>query len=196
MNDMVKIRSAQQYFEEYGREALYKQKADKKLVKQQLIDAFHKEIFGLVAMRAKKKFDDIPVEGDPEALKIAANVIKDTTRKWKKLCDMLNTYRETSGCIQYSDLTLIPEEGNGEIGWKDGELVTRDILNEEEVLSEGDADGDEFVTMSATHGDCSGFVEAAKVTDGPFTSGYVAVQEDIPAEDETHAQPSLRSDLT
>lgn len=63
MNEILRIRSAKDYFEEYGREALYKQNADKKLVKQQLIDAFHKEIFGLVAMRAKKRFDDIPMEG-------------------------------------------------------------------------------------------------------------------------------------
>ena len=182
MNDVtggaayLRIRSAKDYFEEYGREALYKQKADKKLVKQQLIDAFHKEIFGLVAMRAKKRFDDIPMEGDPEALRIASNVVKDETKKWKKLCDMLNYYAETSGCIQYSDLTLIPEEGNGEIGFQngelvsrlsqtedasDGELVTRDILDEEEEI-----DSDRLVT------------------DEPDADSDVAVPTDIPDENE------------
>lgn len=178
MNEILRIRSAKEYFEEYGREALYKQKADKKLVKQQLIDAFHKEIFGLVAMRAKKRFDDIPVEGDPEALRIASNVIKDETKKWKKLCDMLNYYAETCDCIQYSDLTLIPEEGNGEIGFQngelvsrlsqtedasDGELVTRDILDEEEEI-----DSDRLVT------------------DEPDVDSDVAIQEDIPDTHEEH----------
>lgn len=189
MNEILRIRSAKDYFEEYGREALYKQKADKKLVKQQLIDAFHKEIFGLVAMRAKKRFDDIPVEGDPEALRIASNVVKDETKKWKKLCDMLNYYAETSGCIQYSDLTLIPEEGNGEIGFENGELVTRrDILgyepvepdpyaaveyyeqsDEEEIGgSEGDMDGDQLVT------------------DEPDVDSNVAIPTDIPDTHEEH----------
>lgn len=176
MNEILQIRSAQQYFEEYGREALYKQKADKKLVKQQLIDAFHKEIFGLVSMRAKKRFDDIPVEGDPEALRIAANVIKDETKKWKKLCDMLNYYAETSGCIEYSDLTLIPEEGNGEIGFQNGELVSR--LSQTE-----DASDDETVEVEEEEIDSDHLV-----TDEPDVDSDVAIQEDIPDTHEEHDQ--------
>ena len=113
------------------------------------------------------------------------SLVKDETKKWKKLCDMLNYYAETSGCIQYSDLTLIPEEGNGEIGFKDGELVTRDILDDEPVEpdpyaaveyyeqpdeeeteeAEGDTDGDQLVT------------------DEPIVSGYVDIQEDVSDED-------------
>lgn len=127
MNEMVRIRSVNEFFDEFGREALYKKHASKSLVKSQLVDAFHKEIFGLVAMRAKKRFDDIPPEGDPEALRIARNVIKDETKKWKKLCDMFNSYQETSDCIQYADISMVPEKGNSEIGFVDGELVTRDV---------------------------------------------------------------------
>lgn len=178
MNEILRIRSAKDYFEEYGREALYKQKADKKLVKQQLIDAFHKEIFGLVAMRAKKRFDDIPMEGDPEALRIASNVIKDETKKWKKLCDMLNYYAETSGCIQYSDLTLIPEEGNGEIGFQNGELVTRDIPT------------GEFEANVAFTGTPKNIAEEEETdserlaTDEPDADSDVAISTDIPDENE------------
>lgn len=131
MREVVNTSSAEWYFEKYGREAIYKEKADPKMVKSQLVDAFRKEIFGLVAMRAKKQFDDIPPEGDPEALRIARNVVKDTTRKWKKLVDMFNKYRETSGVIAYSDISLIPEDGD-KIGFDNGDLVIRKSEKEEE----------------------------------------------------------------
>jgi len=125
MNNDVRIRSAEQYFEEYGREKIYKQKQDRLMVKQQLINAFHNEIFSLVAMRAKKQFKDIPKEGDPEALRIARNVVKDETKKWLKLVRMFEMYSETSGVIKPEDISLIPEED--EIGFDNGELVTRDV---------------------------------------------------------------------
>ena len=131
MNEMIRIRSAEEYFEEFGRQALYKDKADPKMVRNQLVDAFHKEIFGLVAARAKKRFDEIPPEGDPEALRIARNVVKDATRKWKKVVEMFERYRETSGCIKYDDISLIPEEGNGEIGFENGQLVARTAPSED-----------------------------------------------------------------
>lgn len=124
MSDMVRIRSAKDFFNEYGREAIYKQKADRQLVRSQLIDAFHKEIFGLVAMRAKKRFDEIPPEDDPEALRIAHNVVKDITRKWKKLVDMFEMYRETSGVIKYDDISMVPEESEG-LGFDESGLVLK-----------------------------------------------------------------------
>ena len=153
----VQVRSAQQYFDEFGQEKIYKQKMDRLLVKKQLIDAFHKEIFGIVAARAKKRFDEIPKEGDPEALRIARNVIKDTTKKWIKVVNMFEMYRETSGLLKYDDISLIPEEGNGEIGFADGELVARmDKEAESEDLG----------------------------TDDDGTPEDVDIQEDIPDEDE------------
>ena len=127
--DGVRIMSADEYFEEYGRKKIYEQKMDRLVVKQQLINAFHKEIFSLVAMRAKKQFKDIPKEGDPEALRIARNVIKDATKKWLKLCRMFESYRETSDVIKPEDISIIPE--GDEIGFDGGELVTRDFPVEE-----------------------------------------------------------------
>ena len=165
MNDDVRIRSAQEYFNEFGKEKLYKEHMLKDQVKKELVDAFHKEIFDLVADRAKKRFSDIPKEGDPEALRIASNVIKDATKKWKKVVRMFETYSETSGCIKYEDLSMVPEEGNGEIGFQDGQLVTR-----EHIMADGaeevDDDGNELVENE------------------PVTSGYVDVQEDISDSDE------------
>lgn len=123
--DNVRIWSAEDYFEVYGREKLYKQKADKELIRRQLINEFHNEIFSLVAMRTKKQFKDIPKEGDPEAIRIARNVVRDETKKWLKLCKMFESYKETSGVIKPEDLSLIPE--GDEIGFDNGELVTREV---------------------------------------------------------------------
>lgn len=122
----VIVRRAEDYFEEYGREKLYKQHMEKELVKKELVNAFRKEIFDLVADRAKKKFDKIPKEGDPEALRIARNVIKDATKKWKKVVNMFEMYQETCGVLKYDDISFMPEEGNGEIGFENGELVARE----------------------------------------------------------------------
>ena len=119
----VRIRSAKEYFEEYGREKLYKKGLGKDVVKKELVEAFHDEIFSLVAMRAKKEFKDIPKEGDPEAVRIARNVVRDATKKWLKVVKMFETYQETHGVIKPEDISIIPE--GEEIGFENGELVTR-----------------------------------------------------------------------
>ena len=105
MTEMLRIRSANEYFNEYARNGIGKG-ADKWMIKRQLIDAFHKEIFGLVAMRAKKTFPDIPPEGDPEAIRIAKTVIRDTQKKWEKLCWMFAQYRETKDLLEFDDLKM------------------------------------------------------------------------------------------
>lgn len=105
MTERVVVKSAEQYFREFAENGIGKG-MDRTLVRRQLIDAFHKEIFGLVAMRAKKNFDDIPQEGDPEALRIAQNVIKDETKKWIKLCKMFAMYKETANLLRYDDIAM------------------------------------------------------------------------------------------
>lgn len=105
MNDMVQIRSIDEYFDKYAVHGIGKG-ADPQMIRKQLIDAFHKEIFGLVSMRAKKEFDEIPAEGDPEALRIAQNVIKDETKKWMGLIRRFEMYKETSGLLKPDDLAL------------------------------------------------------------------------------------------
>lgn len=169
--EILRIRSVNEYFEEFGREALYKNHEDKKEVKKKLIDAFHKEIFGLVAMLAKKKFDDIPPEGDPEALRIAHNIVKDATKKWKKLVDKFETYRETSGCIKYNDISMVPEEKNGKIGFEDGQLVVRN-----ELVAPGEVVDDNGEPLEVA------------------TSGYVAVQEDHVEPAEETGKPTQVTD--
>lgn len=105
MTEMFQVRSAEDYFKEFGKEGIGKG-ADKWMIKRQLIDAFHKEIFGLVAMRAKKRFKNIPTEGDPEAIRIAKHVIHDTQKKWEKLCMMFAQFRETRDLLEFDDLKM------------------------------------------------------------------------------------------
>jgi len=107
MADQINVLSAEQYFQKYGRDGIGKG-ADRWMIKRQLIDAFRKEIFELVALRTKKNYDDIP-ENDPEAIRISKNIIHDTTMKWKKLCKMFSMYKETSGLINLNDLKLYDE---------------------------------------------------------------------------------------
>ena len=129
MKEIVQVLRAEDYFETYGRNGIGKG-MDRMLVKRQLIDTFRKEIFGLVAMRAKKNFDEIPPEGDPEAIRIAQNVIKDETKKWIKLCKMFAKYKETYGLLNYDDITK--EIEIKDVGGVSGTKVTDEDIPEEE----------------------------------------------------------------
>ncbi len=132
MTEMVTVMRAEDYFETYGRNGIGKG-YDREMVKRQMLDTFRKEIFGLVAMRAKKNFDDIPPEGDPEAIRIARNVIRDETKKWIKICRIFDTYRETSGLIKYDDIALDEEDvlGGGRQGGIVATLVTDETMDGE-----------------------------------------------------------------
>ena len=129
MEEKVTILSAAQYFDRYAVNGIGKG-MDRMMVKKQLIDAFHKEIFGLVALRCKKRFDDIPKDGDPEAMRIAKNVIRDATKKWASLIKMFEKYRETSGLLCPDDLKIDVEEEA-----KDDEDIPEDaVITDEHTM--------------------------------------------------------------
>lgn len=131
MSEILRIRRAEDYFKEYGVNGIGKG-ADKWMIRRQLIDAFHKEIFGLVAMRAKKNFKDIPPEGDPEAIRIVKNVVHDTQKKWEKLCKIFAQYKETMNLLEIDDLKMDSSDLMREIMEKNT-LGTEDILQNPEV---------------------------------------------------------------
>lgn len=112
MEEKVTILSVAQYFDKYAVNGIGKG-MDRILIKNQLVDAFRKEIFGLVALRSKKTFKEIPPEGDPEALRIAKSVIKEETKKWRSLIRMFEKYRETSGLLSPDDLKIESEVPEG-----------------------------------------------------------------------------------
>ena len=71
------------------------------MVRSQLIDAFHKEMYGLVAMRTKKESD---------IKDIARRVAREEIKKWKALIKRFEMYRETSGLLKEDDLKMNPED--------------------------------------------------------------------------------------
>lgn len=130
---IIPIRSVKGYVKEFGIEAIGKKHADPKLVKEQILDAFHKEIFGQFTM----KFDDPQMLAkdastiDPETKAKIDNIISNSVRKWKRLCIEFAKYRETYNLLQPSDLMISLEN------------VTNDIINtveedEDVVITEGE----------------------------------------------------------
>ena len=108
----VPVRSVKQYFKEYGVEAIGKKHADPDLVKQQILDAFQKEIFGQLTM----KFGDPELLAkdismvDPETKRQVDNILSNSVRKWKRLCMVFAQYRETHNLLFPSDLMVTLED--------------------------------------------------------------------------------------
>lgn len=109
---MVTIRSVKGYLKEFAIEAIGKQKADPKLVKEQILDAFQKEIFGQLTM----KFGDPALLAkdiasvDPETKRQVDNILSNSVRKWKRLCIEFAKYKETYNLIFPSDLMVSLED--------------------------------------------------------------------------------------
>lgn len=130
---IVPIRSVKAYIKEFGIEAIGKRHADPDLVKQQILDAFHKEIFGQLTM----KFGDpellaFDIEAvDLETKRQVDNILSNSVRKWKRLCIEFAKYKETYNLLQPSDLMVTLEDivkGQAE-GFvdKNEEVVTTEI---------------------------------------------------------------------
>lgn len=108
----VPIRSVKGYFKEFGIEAIGKHHADPNLVKQQILDAFHKEIFGQLTM----KFGNPEILSQsaetmsPETMSQVNNIISNSVRKWKRLCVVFSQYKETYNLIMPSDLMVSLED--------------------------------------------------------------------------------------
>ena len=109
---MVTVRSVSGYLKEFGIEAIGKKHADPDLVKQQILDAFQKEIFGQLTM----KFGDPEMLAkdistvDPETKRQIDNILSNSVRKWKRLCIEFSKYRETFNLLQPSDLMVTLED--------------------------------------------------------------------------------------
>lgn len=109
---MVSIRSVKGYIKEFGIEAIGKQHADPSLVKQQILDAFQKEIFGQLMMKFGDPellaFDMSAV--DPETKRQVDNILSNSVRKWKRLCIEFSKYKETYNLLHPSDLMVTLED--------------------------------------------------------------------------------------
>lgn len=106
--EIVPIRSIQQYLREFGYEAIVKNHADRRLVKEQIIDAFQKEIFGQIVFKYKdaallsrpdEQIDEKTREG-------VRHILSNAKWKWKRVCAEFNKYRETKDLISEDELLL------------------------------------------------------------------------------------------
>ena len=106
--EIVPIRSIQQYLREFGYEAIVKNHADRGLVKEQIIDAFQKEIFGQIVFKYKdaallsrpdEQIDEKTREG-------VRHILSSAKWKWKRVCAEFNKYRETKDLISEDELLL------------------------------------------------------------------------------------------
>jgi len=128
----VPIRSVKGYFKEFGVEAIGKKHADPKLVKEQILDAFQKEIFGQLVM----KFGDVEMLArdintvDPETKQQVDNILRNSTRKWMRLCQVFAQYKETFNLIMPSDLMNSLDD------------IVKTQTGEDEIVEEEEKDGE------------------------------------------------------
>ena len=103
---IVPIRSVKQYIKEFGYEAIGRQGAKPNLVREQILDAFQKEIFGQITMkyhdaellsREEEKVDEHTRAG-------VRNILENANRKWKRLCIEFSKFKETYNLIQPNEL--------------------------------------------------------------------------------------------
>lgn len=109
MSEMIRIRRIQDYLEEFGNNGIGKG-VPVSIVKEQILDAFRKEIFEQITW--KLKIHDISeAQQTHENRKIVENIMKNTYKKWLGVIREFNKYRETLNMLKPEDLQ-IPEKEN------------------------------------------------------------------------------------
>ena len=104
---LIPIRSVKQYFREFAVEGIGKG-AKPELVKEQLLDAFQKEIFAQITL----KYHDPAIlskdagEVDDATREGVHNILENSFRKWRRLCELFARYRETRMLIEPEDLSI------------------------------------------------------------------------------------------
>ena len=183
MADFVQMRNWQQFWNDYIYEG---QKAGLKNeeIRRNLIEAFRKEIFGLVMFRAKvEDLDDIPQT--PENSEMLRNIFRQEQNKWKKLVQECKKHRATAMLIREDDLTLFdkPEEDDEDGGY---EFCEAEDPEEEEESEEVDEMTAEWPELSENFDDIEpagieGLDDIQKAMaenmEEAFTSGYAQVEE-------------------
>lgn len=143
MGDFIQIRSVKQYFNDFIVEGLkhneHPSTSDIVMIKQQILDAFRKEIFEQIADKIGPEAKDMD-KNDLATLEPVNNILKNSFRKWRRLCILCTEYG-LGQIFNLEDLRKVlddeVEDDPQEIvyGEDKGEDVT-DKMNE--VLPEGE----------------------------------------------------------
>lgn len=108
MTDQVTVRRWQDYWNDYICEGKKKGLKNEE-IRRNLIEAFRKEIFGLVMFRAKvDDLDDLQHTKNNDVL--VNNVFRNELNKWKRLVQECGKYLSTALLIKEGDLTLFDSE--------------------------------------------------------------------------------------
>ena len=105
MARQVIIRSKDQYWHDYILEGITK-KLPHERIKQNLLDAFQKEMFGQLVIHCNVG-DVADVPDLSKRTIFATNLFKQTKNKWDSLCKMCSQYVETMHLITPSDIEEI-----------------------------------------------------------------------------------------
>lgn len=130
--EFIRIRSVKQYFQEFAVDAIGKKHADSGMIKEQLLDAFRREIFDQITAKYKdpellaKDAEDT----SPEVREGVNNILKNSMRKWRRLCIVFSQYRETANLLFPDDLMKSMQEI---VDVQTGELKT---LEDEDIKEE------------------------------------------------------------
>ena len=108
MTEQVCIRSIRDYFQEFGVHGIGKG-ANAQLVKQQIMDAFRKEIFDQIAFKLNVA-DISEVKPTASNQKTVENIMRNSYKKWLGLIREFNKYRETCNLLFPGDLQLFEKE--------------------------------------------------------------------------------------
>lgn len=95
MGDFIQIRSVKQYFNDFIVEGLKNNKnptsSDILMIKQQILDAFRKEIFEQIAFKLGPEAKEM-TRNDLADLEPVNNILKNSFRKWRRLCILCSEY--------------------------------------------------------------------------------------------------------
>lgn len=142
MENMVQIRSVKQYFNDFLVGGLKNNPnpsaSDILMIKQQMLDAFRKEIFEQIAFKIGKEITDMNRD-DLANLEPVQNILKNSFRKWRRMC-MVCSEHGLGNLFQLEDLRRVLDEKEDDpkeivYGEDAGEDVT-DRIND--VLPDGE----------------------------------------------------------
>lgn len=112
MNEMVRIRSVKQYFQDFLVEGLKGktkvQEIDILPIKQQMLDAFRKEIFGQIVFKLGPEAATMSRD-DLAKLDMVHNILVQSARKWRRIC-ILCSEAGLGNFFQLDDLRKVLEE--------------------------------------------------------------------------------------
>ena len=107
MADQVTVRRIADYWDEFIKDGLAKG-LKKEDIRNKLVDAFRKEMFGLMTMRLK--VEDLREAPQTEKnMRKIETVTRETFRKWNNLCALCRRFRETKDLIRPEDLVWVEE---------------------------------------------------------------------------------------